>query len=171
MEVRNSVALLLWLAAAALPGIGPADAGRESTKGASERAIRADVDWALARALRKLEEPSCRLIFTDFVDSDGRTLQQKLDLRGETGPELLRRLSFEDGSGVAPCGAQGILAFTKPSGPVIFICGPAFRRTLREHPALAANILLHEALHRLGLEEFPRLERVSSPTRRAKTDR
>ena len=161
MEVRNSAALVLWLASAVLPGIDPVQTSREPAAGASERAIRADVDWALARALRKLEEASCRLIFTDFVDSEGRTLEQDLELRGETGPDLLRRLSFRDGTGIAPCGYEGVLAFTKLGGQVISICGPAFHRTLRDHPALAANILLHEALHRLGLEELPRFERAS----------
>jgi hypothetical protein len=45
---------------------------------------------------------------------------------------------------------------------MISICGPRFRSTLRSHPALAANILLHEELHRLGLEESSRFERASN---------
>lgn len=113
-------------------------------------------------ALKKLEKPNCRLIFTDFVDSEGRTLQRILDDRGQTSSDLLRSLRFRDGTGERPCGYEGVLAFTTPGGRVISICGPNFRSALRGHPALAANILLHEELHRLGLEESPRFERASN---------
>jgi hypothetical protein len=160
--VRVSTVLLLWFVAAALAGTEPEDRGTEPAAAAPDRTIRADVEWAISRAIRKLEKPDCRLVFADFVDSEGRTLQQNLDLRGETGPDLLRGLRFRDGTGERPCSYDRVAAFTTPGSPAISICGPEFRRALRDHPARAANLLLHEALHRLGLEESSRLEDVSA---------
>jgi hypothetical protein len=149
-------------AAAIVFGTVPAETVLEPIGGEASRSIRADVEWAKGLALRKLEKSNCRLIFSDFEDSAGRTLQRNLDDRGETGSQLLRRLAFRDGTGERPCGFQGVLAFTTPGGLVISICAPVFRSTLRGHPALAANILLHEELHRLGLGESSRLEQASS---------
>jgi hypothetical protein len=164
MDIRT-LPLLFWLAAAALPPAEPADERPGAAAAVSDRAIRSDVDWALSSAVRKLKKPGCRSIFSDFVDSEGRTLQRNLDLRGETSLQLLRSLRFRDGTGDRPCLDEAILAFTTTRSQVISICGPRFRRALRERPALAANIVIHEALHRLGLEETPRSERASSSRR------
>ncbi len=158
----SSRATGLLPATAIVFGTVPAETILEPSDGEASRSIRADVESAKDLALRKLEKPSCRLIFSDFEDSEGRTLQRKLDNRGETGSELLRRLAFRDGTGERPCSFQGVVAFTTPGGQVISICAPGFRNTLRGHPALAANLLLHEELHRLGLQESPRVEKASN---------
>jgi hypothetical protein len=152
----------LWLATVVLLGETPAHPRNEQNTGDANRSIRADVAWALAVALEKLGNPSCRLIFSDFEDSDGHTLQSNLESRGETGADLMRRLTYRDGTGEGPCRNDGVLAFTTPGAPAIFICARGFRRALREHRDLAANILLHEGLHCLGLEELSRFVPVSS---------
>jgi len=143
----------IWLAAVVLPG---------ETPGGVSRSVRADVDWARSVVFEKLESSECRLIFSDFEDSDGHTLQSNLDSRGETGADLMRRLTYRDGAGERPCRSDGVLAFTTPGAQAIFICSAGFRRVLREHRDIAANILLHEGLHCLGLEERSQFSRVSS---------
>jgi hypothetical protein len=153
---------LLWLATAALPAETPARPATERSAGQVNRAIRADVDWARATAIDKLRSSRCELIFSDFQDSNGHTLQSNLESRGETGADLMRRLEYRDGSGEWPCKRDGVAAFATPGAAAIFICGQEFHRALREHRNLAANILLHEGLHSLGLEEQSRFFRASS---------
>jgi hypothetical protein len=150
----------IWFAAIVLAGEAP---------GGVSRSVRADVDWARAIVLQKLESSQCRLIFLDFEDSDGRTLQSNLESRGETGADLMSHLDYRDGSSQRTCKSDGVLAFTMPGADAIFICGPKFRRVLREHRNLAANILLHEGLHCLGLEELSPLSGRTASTRRLLT--
>ncbi len=157
--------LVLSVAAAALLEALPAEVSSQPGPGFIGRTIRVDVERARAIALSKLERPRCRLIFSDFTDSQGRTLQRNLDLRGETGASLLGRLSFYDGTGGQPCAQTVALAFTKPGAGAVFVCGPAFRRALWDRMGLAANILLHEELHCLGLEESAEFARPSADRR------
>jgi hypothetical protein len=149
---------LIWLAAGGLLGAPP----EVQPAGAVNRTIRVDVDRARSVALRKLERSECRLIFSDFTDSAGQTLQQNLESRNVTGADLLGRLTFDDATGRPPCKSDGVLAFTTPGTNAISICAPGFRQALREHRDLAANILLHEELHSLGLEELSRFAPPSS---------
>jgi hypothetical protein len=158
---RNPRRLLLSFAAATLIEALPTETRSEPGPGFVGRTIRTDVERARAIALKKLQRPRCRLIFSDFTDSEGRTLQRNLDVRGETGASLLGRLSFYDGTGGQPCAQALALAFTKPGAGAVFVCGPAFRRALWDRMGLAANILLHEELHSLGLEESPEFTRSS----------
>ena len=61
---------------------------------------------------------------------------------------------FVDGRNHGGCQRRGILAVTNPGSRVVGLCG-SFYRTANEDPALAENIVIHEALHTLGLEENP----------------
>jgi hypothetical protein len=111
--------------------------------------------FAKATAIAKLAGSSCRLVFSDFHDHDGNSLQQKLDARGLTAAERLLELRFLDGDGSAYCRRQELLAITSPGSSVVYLCGQRFRERARLWPTYAANILIHEELHSLGLEENP----------------
>jgi hypothetical protein len=143
---------LIWLAAGGLLGAPP----DLQPFGGVNRTIRVDVDRARSVALKKLERSECRLIFSDFTDSQGRTLQQNLESHNVTGADLLGRLRFDDATDEPLCKRDGVLAFTTPGSNAVSICAPGFRQVLREHRDLAGNILLHEELHCLGLEELSR---------------
>ena len=46
--------------------------------------------WAVVGARRRLEQPACRGLFSEYSDASGRTLQENLDALGETGGSLPR---------------------------------------------------------------------------------
>ena len=111
-----------------------------------------DVTRAFHAAARKLEEPSCRKLFTDFTDAEGRTLLENLG--GQDPVEYLAQMNIRNGEipkGSGRCAVPGAAAFTA-GGAVVFICGPQFQA---ERPSRRANALLHEMLHTLGLRENP----------------
>jgi hypothetical protein len=109
---------------------------------------------ALVGAARRLAEPACATIFTDYADAFGRKLQENLDALGQTGPDYLQLLVFADGYGLARCMNPGILALTATGSRVIHVC-PQFAETHLREPATAQAVLIHEALHSLGLRENP----------------
>ena len=53
------------------------------------------------------------------------------------------------------CRDSRVLAFTHPGSREVFLCGENFSRVAFSTPDHAANILIHEALHTLGLRENP----------------
>jgi hypothetical protein len=118
--------------------------------------IHAALVRAAEGALRRLEDPECQKIFSDFEDGEGRRLQERLDVLGETGGSYLTgRLWFEDGSGARACQSSGTVATTKVGSPVIFVCARQLREWIFQDPAFVENILIHEELHALGLGENP----------------
>ena len=111
-----------------------------------------DVTQAFHAAARKLEEPACQELFTDFTDSEGRTLLENL---GSQGPvEYLSQMMIRNGEipkGSGRCAVPGAAAFTA-GGAVVFVCGPQFHS---QSPSRRATALIHEMLHTLGLRENP----------------
>ncbi len=113
------------------------------------------VEAALNGASRRLGRPECARVLSDFSDQAGRTLQQNLDTLGFDAPAYLRLVVFADGSVHRNCGrGTGSLAFTAPGARVVFVCAQ-FRETQWQKPAWAEALLIHEALHTLGLSENP----------------
>lgn len=106
---------------------------------------------ALDGAHERLGRPECRKLFTDFVDVDGRPLQQRLDALDLDGQQFLRYVGFYEGYGHKPCGHAGVMAFTQPRSLAVRVC-PAIAKGDRE---LVELILIHEMLHSLGLGENP----------------
>jgi hypothetical protein len=111
--------------------------------------------WAVVGARQRLEQPACRALLTEFSDRSGRTLQENLAALGETGGNYLARVLFADGSGRLRCGGDEAYAFTKPGSRVVYVCGRAFKNLARRDPVKAQAIVIHEALHTLGLGENP----------------
>lgn len=115
-------------------------------------AFRATVE----RAAQRLNEPSCAAVLTDFVDArTGRPLADTLAESGLTPGDLLSSLYFLDGTGTPLCGNAGVMAHTTPGGRSVLVCRAQFLELQRKDRGAAARVLLHEALHTLGLFENP----------------
>ena len=110
---------------------------------------------AYGLALVKLSHPHCQLVFRDFRDPKGHTLQSKLDSLERSGADFLRILRFANGEHLEPCQARGVLAATTPLSHVIFLCGIPFFEKEHRDPEFAAALVIHEMLHSLGLGENP----------------
>jgi hypothetical protein len=113
------------------------------------------VGQALRGALRRLADPGCQEVFSDFTEPSGRRLQDVLDERGETGQSHLRRLFFYDGVEARGCRAPGALAFMEPGSRVVFVCSKWFREAFAINPSKLEAVIIHESLHSLGLRENP----------------
>jgi len=113
---------------------------------------------ALAGAAARMEGARCQDVLTDFRDRDGHTLRQNLDALGQTPPGFLGRIFFYDGDLSLTCRRQDrgqVYAFTAPGSHVVFVCGSRFHEGWRRKPEWGEIILIHEALHSLGLGEDP----------------
>lgn len=113
------------------------------------------VTQALRGAHRRLADPGCQAVFSDFSEPSGRKLQNVLDERGETAQGHLQRLFFYDGAEARGCKAPGVLAFTQPESRVIYVCNGWFREAFATNPSKVEAVIIHESLHSLGLGENP----------------
>ena len=111
--------------------------------------------WAVVGAHRRLEQPACRGLLSEYFDASGRPLQENLDALGETGGTYLARILFADGSDRRRCKGDDAYAFTTPGSRVVYVCGRAFKSLAARSPVMAQAIVIHEALHTLGLGENP----------------
>jgi hypothetical protein len=114
----------------------------------------AAADAAIAAAEEQLLHPGCDAIFTDFRDPSGAPLRDALERLGTPAGAFLRSLRYVNGEHLPVC-RPGVLAGTKPGSRVVYLCGLRFASTQRTNPRLGAALILHEALHSLGLSENP----------------
>ncbi len=105
---------------------------------------------ALRLAESRLRKPGCLDVFGDFRDEAGGTLFEHLDALGETPVQALQGLEFLPSHDPRLCGAD-VYAATHPNDGVVYVCEGTFSRLRWENPSLAANVLIHELLHTLGL--------------------
>jgi hypothetical protein len=110
---------------------------------------------SLEEAARKLGDSRCQEILTDFADLAGRRLDVKLAATGQSVPSYLGYVLFYDGLATKPCADHQVLAWTTPGSRAVFICWDQFAARQRASKGYAANILIHETLHTLGLGENP----------------
>ena len=110
---------------------------------------------ALEGAARRLEQPRCEALVDRFTDAEGRPLRASLGRVGVDGAGYLALLIFYDGSRQQRCRSGGIFATTQVGGRVVWICSEAFQRLARSDPGTAEVVVIHEALHTLGLGENP----------------
>jgi hypothetical protein len=116
-----------------------------------------DAFWvarAIEGAARRLEDPRCREVLSDFRGVHGRTLAEVLAADGVDGPGHLGRLFFYSGEGRRQC-REGLLAWTAPGSRVVYVCPARFREGHGTSPARLEGIVIHEMLHTLGLGENP----------------
>jgi len=114
------------------------------------------VRQALLRAAQRISRPECARILSDFRDAEGRPLQANLDALGfDVSDYMLNRIFFYDGDERrGACRFPATLAATAPGSRVIHVCS-RFVEYRRKHPEWTEAVLIHEALHTLGLGENP----------------
>jgi len=142
--------------AVAVLALGPA-AARAGDDARNVRLVHNGERFAVARALegaaRTLGQGECQAILDEFTDGSGRPLRAALEAFGVSAPEYLGEVFFYD----APPSAcrTSELAVTKPGSRAILVCGSRFARQMGRSSRHAEAILIHEALHSLGLGENP----------------
>jgi hypothetical protein len=113
---------------------------------------------ALARALpgaaRKLADPECARVLADFSDASGRHLQEKLGSLEQTAAGYLSLIVFADVGPMDSCASSTTLAFTHVGSRVVYVC-PRFGQAWAQSDGYRENVLIHEMLHSLGLQENP----------------
>jgi hypothetical protein len=139
-----------WLLAVLLAGTGQAQDFVRIT----QTATAVTVKQALDGAAKRLERGACRSVLDEFRDAAGRPLREALDRTGATPAGYMRRILFYDGS-ESPLCQKGALAITQPGSHAVRICSEGIRSRYRRDPRYVEAILIHEALHTLGLEENP----------------
>lgn len=110
---------------------------------------------ALRTAGEKLAQESCTALLSELRDAEGRTLRENLEATGQSAADYLGLLVFFDGAGETRCAERSILATTSPGSRVVTICTAQFFERQHKDPAIAPILLIHEALHTLGLGENP----------------
>lgn len=153
MDVRKTIAFCLaaaCAAAAAYAAPPPPPVSVRIGDAFLASIVRRSVDGAAGR----LDRPRCQRIFDEFHDGEGRALSVNLAALGDDGRAFLGRLLIYDAGEHELC-ARGALAITHPGSRVVFVCGGTFRRAYLSQPGLAQAVIIHEALHSLGLGENP----------------
>jgi hypothetical protein len=160
MDGRAAGLVVVWVVTTAAEGAAEPrrlpDAPRVRIAGRLEATA---VAAAVKGAARRLQREECRSILTEFSDAAGRTLLANLEALGATPETYLGLIGFYDGGADRRCAHRGILAVTSPGSRTVRICPQFAQRQLRDH-ALAEMVVLHEALHTLGLGENPPLSTV-----------
>lgn len=117
-------------------------------------ALRGRVARAVEGAAARLQRAECAGILAEFRDASGRTLRDNLEAVGVAAPEYLDQILFYDGYQMGRCGDKEPLAATERGSSVVRICSKFFERAGHD-PRLGEAIIIHEALHTLGLGENP----------------
>jgi hypothetical protein len=112
------------------------------------------LERAVREALQRLERPKCGKVLSDFRDATGRTIQERLDLLGETPRSYLARLTFRE-SFDRRCQNSVTLAFTYLGSREVFVCGTQFWQAYQRTPSHVEALVIHEMMHTLGLGENP----------------
>jgi hypothetical protein len=114
---------------------------------------KANVSRALDGATRKLARPECQAVLDEFKGASGQPLRAALEESGHSAPEYLAWIFFYD---APPSLCQtSELARTVPGSRAILVCGSRFVHQMSLNSRRAEAILIHEALHSLGLGENP----------------
>ena len=158
-RTRASALAAAVLAASAMSGETPSSL---LEPGASVLAIPFFVDHklgdgirlSLEEAARRLTDERCQAVLADFLDGAGHRLNENLASLGQSMPGYLGLVLFYDGSRTPACEAERVMAWTHPGSRAVHVC-ESFFRWQRSDPGYAANIVIHEALHTLGLGERP----------------
>lgn len=162
MHVRTAVSMTLCLAAAwaASAADVPAADRRAGVVRIGDASLAALTRYAVDGAARRLADPECQRVFGEFTDLEGRPLAERLSALGDDGPSFLERLLIYDGASHPLCREGATLAVTHPGSRVVLVCGNLFRQAYLGNPTLAEAVIIHEALHSLGLGENPPASQV-----------
>ncbi len=149
--MSSRAACTFALGLALLPSAAAGDGLRPTPRSVDDR-LGGPFHLAVAAASLRLSSAPCAAVLDRFVDSaTGLPLGTALEAANLTAAEFVLGLTYYDASALPPCRNQRILAYTSPGSRVVFVCPAAFSRAARAEPGFAANVLIHEALHSLGL--------------------
>ena len=112
-------------------------------------------DHAASAASRKLEDPRCLLVLSDFSDASGRPLAERLHDTSLTAREYFERLDFRKGAHEPTCQRSRVDAFTNVGQRTVYVCVDGCFGFGRRDVSHASNVLIHEMLHTMGLGENP----------------
>jgi hypothetical protein len=121
----------------------------------ADSGLAAPFDWAAAAASRKLADPRCLMVLSDFSDASGRPLTERLGDTGLTARALFERLEFRSGAHEPTCRNSRVDAFTHVGQRTIFVCPDGCFSVGRRDVPRGSSVLIHEMLHTLGLGEDP----------------
>jgi hypothetical protein len=108
---------------------------------------------ALVGATRTFADPECQALLDEFADASGRPLRAALEASALRATEYLDGIFFYDAP--ASLCETSALAVTVPGSRAVLVCGSRFVRQMERSSLHAEAILIHEALHSLGLGENP----------------
>jgi hypothetical protein len=108
----------------------------------------------LGSAARQLGHPQCQGLLDEFKDASGQPLRATLEAYGLEAAEYLERGVFFYDAPSRLCGTAN-LAVTTPGSRAVFVCGERFVRQTSKNSRHVEAVLIHEALHSLGLGENP----------------
>lgn len=107
---------------------------------------------AVALATERLGTADCRQIFEELRDFTGRPVARRLEA-GERSPSAhFARLTFLE-STEGPCRKDVTAAWSVAGDPRVRVCPRTFGAVAAHDRREAAAILIHEALHTLGVAE------------------
>jgi hypothetical protein len=167
--MRRSVVLLVLVCLAAARPMAAAKGHPWTLVSLMNPRATAAVMMALNGATDWLEDEGCRQIFTDFHDLSGRPLTARLAELNVDPRAFLRMIVWRDGTWAPQC-QTGVLAFTAAGSRVVFVCNQHFVDLTAGDRDLASAVVLHEALHSLGLGENPPSSREITSRVRARCD-
>lgn len=114
------------------------------------------VHRTVERAAARLAVPGCAMLLDDFADArSGQPLSRTLSYSGRGPADLFASLRFVDADHMVQCRERKTWAWLPVGGDVVFVCRSRFLSLVRKDEWLAGNVLVHEALHSLGLGEDP----------------
>ncbi len=154
----------VFAAVALLAYVGAADAGpkRPPVNRPLNAFDAAAVERAKSGAALRLRDPECAKLLTDFRDSEGRTLDRRLERWGKSAAEYVQVIPFVDGFSRPICQRSSVELAATAGMALVCVC-PAgagglnsrFAKVQAENPSLAEFMIIHEMLHTLGLGENP----------------
>jgi hypothetical protein len=152
--MRRGILVGLTLLAAATGA--PGHAGLRTVRGLELDPMQEEaVERAVEGAARRLGGAGCRAILTDFTAVDGTPLRDRLVALDVGAEDYVSWIVFADGSHRQACQREDVLAVTAPGSRVVYVCGRRFLDLARRGDGRADLVILHEALHTLGLGENP----------------
>lgn len=148
-------------------GASPPPAGGGGTGGPDQISGNATlyqaVNTGITNAQSKLGNTQCAALFSNLTTTSpqagGTSLITILQQRGATDPinYLMNFVGYysgqtkTDASGTAPCQVSSRYAWTNPGITTVWVCD--LFTQLNGTPGMAADIVIHELLHTLGLPE------------------
>lgn len=153
--MRLLAASLLCLAGSLEAAAEEGPATRLRFAGSRSTAFEEVLAAAFADAARWLRRDACLRLLSEFRDLAGRPLARRVAEIGLPADRYIAELVVVDGDRRAICQSSRVLAATRPGAMEIVFCGRRFARVQRQDPDYAAAVVIHEALHALGLGENP----------------